>query len=207
MRAPILCALAPCVLSAIAFAACSRSRVPEPTYGEHPKGATEAVCVPYPPPAGKPEETGEPPTARAVWVDGDWIWKPLGGPTSVKGKWEWKPGSWVEPPYGATFARSSLVRMPNGALAVYPAHWHTTEHYDLRSDAVGPMASSGLALTCPDPPKNEAIPPLVDAGDAHVGPALMYPADAPATTPPKVVTDAVVPTDTKEPPKLIAPPE
>jgi hypothetical protein len=203
----VLVVLAPGV---VAFAACGRSRVPEPSYGEHPRGATEAVCVPYPPPAAKVEETGAAPSDRAVWVDGDWKWKPLGSAVSTKGKWEWSPGAWVEPPFGASYARSSLVRMPNGALAWYPAHWHLPSHYDVRSDAAGPMASTGLPLSCPEPERHDITgmpPPLIDAGDAHVGPALLYPADAPPQTPPKVILDAVVPSDSKEEPKLIAPPE
>lgn len=210
MRAAVLVVLAPCALAALAFAACSASRVREPTYGEHPHGASEATCVPYPPPAAKPEETGAPPSDRAVWVDGDWAWKPLGSATSVKGKWEWRPGAWTHPPFGATYARSSLVRMPNGALAFYPGHWHMPAHYDMKVDAAGPVASTGLPLTCPEPEKNEiaGVPlPLGDASDAHLGPALLYPADAPAQAPPKVIVDAMVPTDTKDPPKLIAPPE
>ena len=212
MIARVLVVLAPCVLAVVASASCGRWRVPEPSFGEHPKGATEAMCVPYPPPAAKPEETGAAPSDRAVWVDGDWKWKPYGTAASIRGKWEWVPGAWVEPPFSATYARSSLVRMQNGALAFYPAHWHLPAHYDVRvgKDAAAPLASTGLPLVCQAPEKNEITgvdPPLIDAGDeAHVGPALFYLADAPAA-PPKVVLDAVVPGDSKDPPKLIAPPE
>jgi hypothetical protein len=35
----------------------------------------------------------------------------------------------------------------------------------------------------------------------------VYGPDAPAQGQPKIVMDAVIPTDSKEPPKLIAPPE
>jgi hypothetical protein len=202
--------LAPCVAIAVAFAACGGPRVPEPEYREHPKQATEAMCVPYPPPAAKPEETGKPPNDRAVWTDGDWIWRPQGGPSSTKGKWVWRPGAWIEPPYSATYSRSALIRMSNGALAWYAPHWHMPAHYDIKLDAAGPMSSSGLALVCPDPPPNETTgvpPPLADAGDARVGPAAVYAADAPPPAPPKIVLDAMIPTDSKEPPKLIAPPE
>ena len=212
MRLQILVVLVPCAVTAVFFAACARSRVPGPELGDHPKGATEAVCVPYPPPAAKPEVTGGAPSERAVWVDGDWIWRGRGAPSSTAGKWEWKPGAWVEPPYGAKFARSVLVRMPNGALAWYPPHFHPAEHYELRPrvDAAGPLASTGSVLSCPEPPRSELTgvpPPLVDAGDAHVGPALMYVADAPAQAPPKLVLDAIIPSDATEPPKLIPPPE
>lgn len=207
MLARVVVALVPSAV--FAFVACGRS-VKEPSFGDHPRGATEALCVAYPPPAAKPEEIGTPPSDRAVWVDGDWKWRPLGSAMSTKGKWEWVPGAWVHPPFGATYARSTLVRMPNGAIAWYPAHFHLPSHYDVRSDAAAPMASTGLPLVCPEPDKNEnttAAIPLIDAGDAHVGPTLLYPADAPAAAPPKVIVDAVVPADSKEPPKLIAPPE
>lgn len=204
--------LVPCA-AIVGFAACGRSRIPEPEYQAHPAHATEALCVPYPPPAAKPEAIGSQPSERAVWVDGDWIWKSLGPPTSTAGKWVWQPGAWVEAPYGATFSRAALVRLSNGALAWYPPHWHLPEHYaaaEGRDAAAGPMSSSGNPLVCPDPPRNEitgAPPPLVDAADAHVGPALQYPADAPAQAPPKVVLDAVIPSDGKHPPVLIQPPE
>lgn len=212
MLARVVVVLAPCAVVLIASASCGTSRVPSPSYGEHPKGATEAMCVPYPPPAAKPEETGLPPSDRAVWVDGDWKWKPYGTAGSTKGKWEWVPGAWVEPPFSATYARSSLVRMPNGALAFYPSHWHLPVHYDIRlkTDAAAPMSSTGLPLVCPTPDKNDITgvpPPLIDAGDAHVGPSLLYQSDAPAGAPPKIVLDAVVPGDSNEPPKLIAPPQ
>jgi hypothetical protein len=199
-----------CVVVAGAFAACGGPKVREPEYREHPAQATEAMCVPYPPPAAKPEETGKPPNDRAVWADGDWIWRPHGSPSSTKGKWVWQPGAWTDPPYGATYSRSALVRLPNGALAWYAPHWHMPAHYEVKIDAPGPMSSGGVVLTCPDPPRNEITgvpPPLVDAGDAHVGPAAVYGADAPAPGIPKIVLDAVIPTDSKEPPKLIAPPE
>jgi hypothetical protein len=206
----LVAVLAPCVLIAAAFVACGGPRVAEPEYRDHPKQATEALCVPYPPPAAKPAETGTPPSDRAVWTDGDWIWRSRGGPSSTAGKWVWRPGAWIEPPYGATYSRSNLVRMPNGALAWYPPHWHMPAHYDVKIDAAGPMSSAGLPLVCADPPRHEITgvpPPLVDAGDAHVGPALVYGPDAPAPGQPKIVMDAVIPLDAKEPPKLIAPPE
>lgn len=206
----LLVALAPCVVIAAAFAACGGPRVPEPEYRDHPKQATEALCVPYPPPAAKPEETGKPPSDRHVWTDGEWIWRPHGSPSSTSGKWVWKPGAWVEAPYGATYSRSALVRMENGALAWYPPHFHVPAHYEVKIDAAGPMSSAGIALVCPDPPRHEITgvpPPLVDAADAHVGPAAAFAADAPAQAPPKIVLDAVIPTDTTAPPKLIAPPE
>jgi len=200
--------LVPCAVVAAAFAACGGPRVPEPEYREHPKQATEAMCVPYPPPAAKPEETGKPPNDRAVWIDGDWTWRPQGGPSSTSGKWIWKPGAWVDPPYGATYSRSALVRMENGALAWYPPHFHMPPHYEAKIDAAAPMSSAGIALVCPDPPRQEPVgAPLIDAGDAHVGAAAVYAADAPAQAPPKIVYDAVIPTDTTGPPKLIPPPE
>jgi hypothetical protein len=209
-RVRLAVVLAPCVLLAAVFAACGGPRVPEPEYRDHPAQATEALCVPYPPPAARPEETGKPPNEHVVWTDGEWIWKPHGPPSSTKGKWVWQPGAWVDPPYGATYSRSALIRAKNGALAWYAPHWHLPAHYEVKLDAPGPMASSGLALVCPDPERNEITgipPPLVDAGDAHVGPALHYGPDAQPPAQPKIILDAVVPLDAKEPPKLIAPPE
>lgn len=207
----LLAVLAPIVVLAAPFAACSGSRVPTPEIREHPRGAREATCVPYPPPAAKPESLGLRPSDRAVWVDGDWNWKSLGAPESTAGKWVWQPGGWVEPPYGATYSRGTLTRLPNGALAWYPPHWHLPAHYVASVDAAAPLASNGAPLACPTPEPNEttaAPKPLGDAGEeVHTGPALLYLADAPSSAPPKVVLDAIIPSDTKKPTIVIQPPE
>jgi len=202
-----LAALAPFFVLGLQFAACSGSRVPTPEYREHPRAAQEAVCVPYPPPPAKPEVLGEPPGERFVWVDGDWMWKSLGPPTSTTGKWTWQPGAWVQAPYGATYSRSTLVRLPGGALAWYPPHWHLPAHYAVMVDATAPLASNGMPLSCPTPEPDIAARPLEDVGaEVRVGPALLYAADAPSA-PPKVIVDAVIPTDAKQTPVLIQPPE
>ncbi len=212
-----LAVIIPFATAAVAFAsasACGRARVAEPDYGEHPPQASEAACIPFPPPAAKPEEPGEPPPGKAVWIDGEWLWRSRGGqPGSVAGKWEWKPGGWVDPPADGKYARAALVRMPNGALAYYPPHWHLPDHYKRPKigDAAAPVASNGVLLDCPDPPKHEitgAPKPLTDAGpEVHVGPAAVYGSETGSSSaPPVIVVDAIVPTDAKAPPMLIAPP-
>src|SRR5262249_39678589 len=155
-----------------------------------------------------PEETGMPPESmgkRAVWVDGEWIWKARGG--STLGKWEWQKGGWVDPPYGASYSHGTLERMKNGALVVYAPHWHLPAHYEASYSPAAPISSEGLPLDCPPPPKPEVSVDIHDAGvDKHVGPVLVYPPDAPPTAP-KLEPDAVIPTDAEPPPKLIQPPE
>jgi hypothetical protein len=219
LRKLVVIGLAPTSL-AVAIFACSASRVPVPEYKPHPKHAAEAMCVPYPPPAPKPEETGLPPESmskRAVWVDGEWVWHPRGGPPgAMLGRWEWKKGGWVEPPYGATYSRGEVDRMANGALAFYPPHWHLPDHYKETyaaasgGSSAAPVSSEGLPLDCPAPPKHDVLGSMTsihDAGEeAHVGPALVYPADAPSSAPPKVQLDAEIPSDGAVPPKLIEPP-
>lgn len=209
-RPILVLGVGPAVIVLSSFA-CGRAHVPEPDYRAHPTNAAEALCVPYPPPAAKPEDTGAPPSSRAVWVDGEWIWHSRGGPPgAMLGKWEWKGGGWEEPPSGASYSRGTLVRMKNGSLAWYPPHWHTSDQYKSQLDASVPISASGTPLECPAPEKEKVIngPPNVhDAGEeAHVGPALEYPADAPSSAPPKVIPDAVVPSDAKQPPQLISPP-
>ncbi|MGZ6068472.1 MAG: hypothetical protein ACXWVM_39105 [Polyangiales bacterium] len=212
---------APVSLTVAIIFACSATRVPVPEYKPHPKHAAEAACVPYPPPAPKPEETGVPPASmskRAVWIDGEWVWHGRGGPPgSVHGRWEWQKGGWVEPPYGASYSRGTLERMPNGALAFYPPHWHMPDHYKDSYDAASPVSSEGFALDCPVPPAQNASVTAHDVGpEAHLGPVLTFPLDADLSdSNPDVHPDAVdAPIDTaseasekKGPPKLIAPPD
>lgn len=181
---------------------CRGVRVPTPEARAHPPGFPEATCVAYPPPAARPEVVGERPGPAWVWVDGDWMWKSLGPPESTAGKWSWEPGHWVEPPYGASWSASALLRLPNGALAWIPPHFHLAAHYASASGST-PRSSFGAALACPTPPPNTPHP---DAGeDVHAGPALLYPADAPSTA--KTILDAVVPADASAPIILIQPPD
>lgn len=224
-RVALAIALAPLAIAFGAAFACGGSRVPLPEYGEHPESFPEARCVPWPPPPAKPEQTGAPPSERSVWVDGEWVWNGRGtGPRSYVGEWDWKPGGWVEPPFGATFARSKLERLPGGALAWYPGHWHLPAHYARDAavlDAAAPVSSANVLLECPPPPTAPAIavtdaPDATDATDAtgadaptdvREGPAVVYPPDAFPAPEPKVVPDAEIPADTKKPPELIQPPE
>ena len=113
------------------------------------------------------------------------------------------------PPPGALYAEWKVERLQNGALAYYQGHWH-------ERSAAPPPADANAAIACPPPPKPGAMVNLVE-GDArdevevHVGPVLVYPADAPSTAPPKVVMDATLPSDLgvvgAEPPPLIGPPD
>ncbi len=228
-RVGLVIALAPAAVG-VALA-CGRSRLPLPAYGDQPPGFPESRCVPWPPPPAKPELTGEPPSERAVWVDGEWIWNGRGtGPRSYAGEWDWRPGGWVEPPFGATYARARLERMPSGALAWYPGHWHVPEHYTRDAaladgvvlDAAAPISSANVPLECPPPPTTPAVaimdaepdgdaldaPDAPDAPvDAREGPAVVYPPDAYPTPEPKVVPDAEIPGDAKKQPVLIQPPD
>jgi hypothetical protein len=179
--------------------ACRGSWVQGPKVIDHPPGAGEGVCVPFPPPAPKVEEIPPRPTDDHVFIDGQWSWQTR--------RWVWVAGGWVVPPPGASYAKWKIERLNNGAIAYYQGHWHerSPSPYD-----------ANASIVCPAPPKPGAFLVVnADAADeveAHVGPVIVYPADAPSSAPPKIVLDATLPSDAVPQnddvaPKLIAPPD
>jgi hypothetical protein len=176
--------------------ACRSQWVQGPRETEHPPGPDEGVCVPYPPPAPKAEVVPPQPSDDHVFVDGQWSWQTR--------RWVWVPGGWVIPPPGASYAKWKVERLHNGALAYFQGHWHE------RSPA---PYDANASIVCPAPQGLPKVP-----GDAaqeletHVGPVLVYPADAPPSAPPQVLVDATIPSDLgtpadQPPPKLIGPPD
>ncbi|MEO7094474.1 MAG: YXWGXW repeat-containing protein [Polyangiales bacterium] len=187
--------LALVVASTSGMPACGGQWVTGPKLVDHAPGAGEGVCVPYPPPAPKAEEIPERPTDDHVYVDGQWSWQTR--------RWVWVPGGWVVPPPGASYAQWKTERLQNGAIAYYQGHWHQRSPTPYDANA---------SIVCPAPPKPGSV--AMDAPDeveAHVGPVLVYAADAPSSAPPKVVFDATMPSDVgaseQEPAKLIGPPD
>lgn len=72
--------------------------------------------VPYPPPPPHTESIAARPSARAVWIDGEWTW--------VGSRWTWQPGGWAEPPAGAVkYAPWELHRTADGRLTFAPGTW------------------------------------------------------------------------------------
>ena len=180
--------------------ACRGQWVPGPSLVDHPMGQGEGTCVPFPPPPPKAEEIPARPSDDHVYVDGQWSWQTR--------RWVWVPGGWVVPPPGAFYAEWKVQRLQNGALAYYQGHWHE------RTPAAKVDANAVLACPAPAKPGEGTLLVEGDANDeveAHVGPVLVYPADAPSTAPPKVVPDATLPSDigapSGEPPALIGPPD
>ena len=159
--------LALVVVSSSGVFACRGTWVTGPQGIEHPLGPGEGVCVPFPPPPPKVEEIPEAPSNDHVYVDGQWSWQ-------VR-RWVWIPGGWVVPPPGASFARWKVERLPNGALVYYQGHWHE------RLPVAAPFDANG-SIVCPAPAKPGIIQAVEsDSGEeveAHVGPVLVYPADA-----------------------------
>lgn len=205
--AALLCG--PLALYALGSIACRGAKIPGPETGDH-SGPNEGMCVPYPPPAAKVEELPPQPNGDSVWVDGEWEWQTR--------RYTWKPGGWIVPPPRSFYARSKLERMPNGALAFFPGHWHAP-HTEADADI-------DAGLHCPDPPKApEIVAQTGDGGgaapkpgdadedaedaDVHVGPVLLYAADAPVGAAPKVIFDATLPSDAAPdaPPEVIQPPD
>jgi hypothetical protein len=81
------------------------------------------VDVPYPPPAAHVEQLPPKPSARAVWVDGQWVWN---------GGWVWTPGAWVAVPGNARFAPWALRRTTDGQLQFAAAAWRDPTGRELR---------------------------------------------------------------------------
>jgi hypothetical protein len=87
-----------------------------PTTGAHV--GEEPVLVPFPPPPARVEIIPAPPAGskRAVWVDGEWLWKGR--------RWVWQQGQWFDAPPGATYAPPATVRLSDGQTAWFAGAWH-----------------------------------------------------------------------------------
>jgi len=195
----LLTFLTPPIAFVIGVFACKGPTVPTPPTRDHASAASEATCIPFPPPAPKIEEVPARPSDRHRWIDGQWTWETR--------RWVWKPGGWTVAPEDAFYAPWRIDRLANGALAYYPGHW-------FRDEAIAaPSSSANVVTTCPAPPLAE--PPIMVAVDAqleaeaHVGPVLVYPADAPSAALGKVQLDATIPGDAvvESAPPLIGPPD
>jgi hypothetical protein len=179
--------------------ACKGPSVPSVPTRDRATIASEATCVPYPPPAPKVEEVPARPSRDHLWLDGQWTWETR--------RWVWKPGGWTVVPEDARYAPWRIERLQNGALVYFAGHW-------VRNEGVtgGDPFDAEAVTTCPAPPLAQKPMVLVDAqleAEAHVGPVLVYPADAPSAAPGKVELDATIPESGVEaaPPPLIGPPD
>jgi hypothetical protein len=88
-----------------------------------PPPANSFVTVPGPPPAARVEIVPETPKARAVWVDGGWLWEGI--------HWRWVDGGWFEAPPGYRYSRWSTQRRDDGALLFAGPQW-----FDERDNSV-----------------------------------------------------------------------
>jgi hypothetical protein len=132
-------ALGLATLGTVAAIACGAPRLPAPDYTGQP--TTALVEVPYPPPPARVEAVPEPPSERAVWIDGEWIWKR---------RWSWKAGRWVVPPPGARYAPWTTVRDRTGTLYFAAGTWRDERGADV---AEPPPVGAGNAapVTVVDP--------------------------------------------------------
>jgi hypothetical protein len=110
---------APAVLPALGLApatfACG-SALSLPEVGEH-KGETPTI-VPFPPPPPQVQLIPEKPAElkRAVWVDGQWVWRTR--------RWEWQEGKWQVPYKGARYAAPVIVYLPDKKIGWIGGHFH-----------------------------------------------------------------------------------
>jgi hypothetical protein len=100
------------VAACAAWLACG-PLVRHPSYA--PQVTAALVEVTSPPPPARVEIVPAVPSATAVWVDGEWLWR--------RARWAWLPGRWVEEPPGVTFSPWAFVRGPDGSLWVAPGVW------------------------------------------------------------------------------------
>jgi hypothetical protein len=119
-------------------------------------------------------------------------------------RWVWRPGGWAIAPDRSFFTPWRLVRLPNGALAFHPAHWHRD---DDRLDDVD-AALDPAAMICPDPPPH---PPPIDltlGEDATIAIDARS-SDAPESIESSESRESSAPSESieSEPRPLIAPPD
>jgi hypothetical protein len=116
------------------------STLPAPKTTSHHGDAYEVV--PYPPPSALVEIVPDSPNARAVWVDGYWVWH---GRYYV-----WERGGWVEPPTGARLALWDAHYLETGVLLYAPTIWR---------DAQGRTLEPPVLLPAGTPPTQETAEP------------------------------------------------
>ncbi len=89
------------------------SLVRHPAYVAQPTAALTEVTSP--PPPARVEVVPPEPSATAVWVDGEWLWR--------RQRWAWLPGRWVAPPAGQAFSPWVFVRGSGGTYWYAPGTW------------------------------------------------------------------------------------
>lgn len=99
--------------------------LPHATYAPQPTSAL--VSVARPPPPARVELVPACPSAAAVWVDGEWMWR--------RERWAWMPGRWVEAPAGSTFSPWVFVRAPDGGLWYAPGVWRDVKGVAIEAPA------------------------------------------------------------------------
>jgi len=90
----------------VVLAGCGGVKVPTPAFGPQPIPDAAWTLVSTPPPPVEPTEPGGRPNARAVWIDGQWLYQ------RISRKWVWDKGAWCEPPVNlAYYAPPGLRRV------------------------------------------------------------------------------------------------
>ena len=124
------------VLSTMLCQACGPS-LPGPAKVEHPPSAFS--IVPYPPPAALAEVVSErPDRSRAVWLDGDWVFRGR--------RYAWRRGGWYEPRDEVAYAPSRVVFESDGRVLFAPGGWYDSRRAPL--DDIRPITPAAI-------PKNE----------------------------------------------------
>ncbi|HEY4014336.1 MAG TPA: YXWGXW repeat-containing protein [Polyangiaceae bacterium] len=124
----------PAVIACLA-AACDSHTLAHPPYSSQPQSALVEVGAPLPP--GRVEAVPPRPSAGAVWVDGEWLWR--------RERWAWRPGRWVDPPLDSTFSPAEFVRGADGRLWYAAGAWRDADGGTLESPAPIRSATVGVA--------------------------------------------------------------
>jgi hypothetical protein len=141
------------VMIAGAMIACSAARLPAPPYVQQPTAALARAD--YPPPPARVEYIPTIPSAKAVWLDGEWTWQGT--------RWAWKPGRWVLPPENAKFSPWTGTRDQQGNFYVAEGKWRGPDGGDVADPK--PLAIARTRGGSVTDPEGEAIasPPNVPA--------------------------------------------
>jgi hypothetical protein len=152
--------------SLVALFACGGG-LPAPAYIQQRSGAL--APVPYPPPPARAEFVPDQPANRAVWIDGEWVWR--------RRRWAWQQGRWVVPPNGARFSPWTMVRSDDGVIYYALGAWRDAKDNDVAEPQALATATSSAGEVVNPEGERETTGQTIRPGFRDNPPSVSAPSD------------------------------